>query len=145
VTGTTKVVPLVVLAVVAVVAGGVAFAIASDDDPPPTTTTTTAPPTFDEITDAIAAALTDELEVRITTAEADCITDGLVETLGRPTVEALADAGELAASEEQRATLITVVVECLPPDKAGGLLRETPTSTTVGELPGDETDPSASP
>lgn len=123
--------------------GALTYDIVRDEPPRPTTTTTTTrPPTADEVSEAIVAALGDGLDVTLDAMQTRCITNGLLAELGHERLVTMADAGvvEQLSSGEQEA-LVRAVVLCLPPDKAALLLSRGPTTTIVVELPDEGTDP----
>lgn len=126
--------------------GAAAFATARDEPPVATTststsTTTTSPPTSEEVTLAIATALSEGLDVPLEDTEARCVADGMLTQLGRARLEAMAGDAVEELTEAERAELVRTVVLCVPPEKAAALLSSVPSTTIVVELPDEGTDP----
>lgn len=125
------------------IVGGAAFAIAREDAPAPTTTTTStvAAPTRAELATAIAAALTQGLDVPLTEEQAACVAAAFLDVVGEADAVALVDAPTPlgAVSVAQRDAIVQGIVGCVPPEIAGALLGTPTTLTTVPpQLPDED-------
>lgn len=136
------------VAVLAVI-GTVTYASVRDEPAPTTTTTTTSTsttvraPTGDEVASAITDALSQGLEVPLTSIEAACVAGGMVQGLGQERLEEMAAAGagvdDLTAEEHDR--LVRAIVGCVAPETAEALLSTKPPPPTVEGLPDEDVDP----
>lgn len=124
-------------ALVALAAGlaTAAFTITRDSPPTPTTTTTSTTSTTladEEVAAVLADELRRDLTVPLDAAQAGCVAQAVVTTVGRDRLEAIGAAADPLGSlpADDRATLLRQVVECVGPDVAAALLG-TPTSTTT--------------
>lgn len=127
------------IALLAVV-GTVTFVAVREEPAPPTTTTTSRPPTSDEVANATAVALSEELDVPLTDTEATCVASGVVKRLGLKRLEEMAAAAGAGVDEltgGERDGLVRAIVLCVPPDKAAALLNTKPPAPTGEDLPGE--------
>jgi len=112
-------------------------AVRDEADPPPstTTTTTTTIPTDEELAAVVTDALTGDLDVPLSDAQARCVADGVVELLGSDRLLGLADGAAAGLDGEERAALVRTVVLCVPEDAAEALLGTGTTTTAIAQLP----------
>lgn len=119
--------------------GGAVFLIAREDPSPPSTstTTTTVQPEQEELVDALADGLGDELGVPVSAEEARCLADGLVEVVPAEVLGQLVEREEplTGIHPDDREALVRVVVECLPEGSAAAVLGRSTTTTALTGLP----------
>jgi DNA-directed RNA polymerase specialized sigma24 family protein len=132
------------LALVGLVGSAVFLAAREDSPPPPTTTTTSSTTTTtitdDEVAEAIADALQEGLPVALSDLEAGCIAGSLLDVVDVEQLERLVGHADPLTSlpEPERALLVRVVVECVPPAKAAALLGSPTTTSPPAELPDED-------